>query len=198
MRRWHHGGPSTYDLALERLSYARNRLRCHPESVRCDAWYPSKRLLKRIRDDGWYFVCRLKQKRRCNSHAVRQHQRHPSWTEIGWLSGGLKVRMVRYGKKYDTTNRLTLSAAGGRRLYRVGAQSEDVSRVCTDQLALTGGHARSERAQLHQIACCLSAFCVLEREPGDQQLSIYKLKRQRSGQGQACTLPALEQLKRAA
>ena len=198
MRLWHKGGPSKYDLVLELLSYARNRLRCHPEYVLFDAWYPSKRLLKRIRDYGWYFVCRLKKNRRFNGHAVRQHRRHPYWTEIGWLSGGLKVRIVRYGKKYYATNRLTLSAAEVRRLYRVRAQIEEVIRVCKDQLALTGCQARSERAQLHHIACCLSAFCVLERERCDQQLSIYKLKRQLSCQGQACAFPALERLKRAA
>jgi putative transposase len=198
MRLWHKGGPSKYDLALELLSYARNRLRCHPEYVLFDAWYPSKRLLKRIRDYGWYFVCRLKKNRRFNGHAVRQHRRHPYWTEIGWLSGGLKVRIVRYGKKYYATNRLTLSAAEVRRLYRVRAQIEEVIRVCKAQLALTGCQARSERAQLHHIACCLSAFYVLERERCDQQLSIYKLKRQLSCQGQACALPALERLKRAA
>jgi hypothetical protein len=198
MRLWHKGGPSKYDLALELLSYARNRLRCHPEYVLFDAWYPSKRLLKRIRDYGWYFVCRLKKNRCFNGHAVRQHRRHPYWTEIGWLSGSLKVRIVRYGKKYYATNRLTLSAAEVRRLYRVRAQIEEVIRVCKDQLALTGCQARSERAQLHHIACCLSAFCVLERERCDQQLSIYKLKRQLSCQGQSCALPALERLKCAA
>jgi len=198
LRIWHKGGPSKYDLALELLSYARNRLRCRPAYVLFDAWYPSKRLLKRIRDYGWYVVCRLKKNRRFNGHAVHQHRRHPYWTEVGWLSGGLKVRIVRYGKKYYATNRLTLPAAEVRRLYRVRTQIEEVIRVCKDQLALTGCQARSERAQLHHIACCLSAFCVLERERCDQQLSIYKLRRQLSCQGQSCPLPALERLKRAA
>jgi hypothetical protein len=59
MRLWQKGGPSKYALALDLLSYARNRLRCRPEYVLFDAWYPSKALLKRIRDYGWYFVCRL-------------------------------------------------------------------------------------------------------------------------------------------
>jgi hypothetical protein len=52
MRLWHKGGPSTYELALELLSDARNRLRCRPEYVLFDAWYPSKALLKRIRNYG--------------------------------------------------------------------------------------------------------------------------------------------------
>jgi putative transposase len=39
-RIWQKGGPSKFDLALELLSYARNRLRVHPRFVLFDAWYP--------------------------------------------------------------------------------------------------------------------------------------------------------------
>ena len=46
LRLWRKGGPSKDELALEWLSYARNRLRGHPEYVLFDAWYPSKALLK--------------------------------------------------------------------------------------------------------------------------------------------------------
>jgi putative transposase len=198
MRLWHKGGPSKYTLALELLSYARNRLRCRPEYVLFDAWYPSKALLKRIRGYGWYFVCRLKKNRRFNGHAVRQHRRHPYWTEIGWLSGGLKVRIVRHGKKYYATNRLTLAAVEVRQLYRMRTHIEEVIRVCKGQLGLTGCQARSERAQVHHITCCLVAFCVLERERQDRRLSIYKLRRQLSCNGRSYALPALERLKSAA
>jgi putative transposase len=198
MRLWRKGGPSKYDLALALLSYARNRLRCHPDFVLFDAWYPSKALLKRIRDYGWYFVCRLKKNRRFNGHALRQHRRHPYWAECGWLNGGLKVLVARYGKKYYATNRLTLTAAEVRRLYGVRAQIEEVIRACKDQLGLTGCQARSDRAQQHHMACCLVAFCVLERERHDRQLSIYKLKRQLSFKGRSLALPALERIRRAA
>jgi hypothetical protein len=198
MRLWRKGGPSKYMLALERLSYARNRLRCRPEYVLFDAWYPSQALLKRIRDYRWYFVCRLKKNRRFNGHAVRQHRRHPYWTEIGWLCGGLKVRIVRHGKKYYATNRLTLSAVEVRSHYRVRAQIEEVIRACKDQLGLGGCQARSARAQQHHLACCLVAFCVLERECQERGLSIYKLKRYLSFQGPSVALPALERLRNTA
>jgi putative transposase len=198
IRLWHKGGPSKYTLAMELLSYARNRLHCRPEYVLFDAWYPSKTLLKRIRDYGWYFVCRLKKNRRFNGQAVRAYRRHPYWADRGWLSGGLKVLVVRYGAKYDATNRLMLPAAEVRRLYRVRSQIEEVIRVCKDQLSLTGCQARSERAQLHHITCCLVAFCILERERHERNLSIYKLKRQLSFRGRSLALPALEQLRSAA
>jgi putative transposase len=198
IRLWHKGGPSKYALALELLSYARNRLHCRPEYVLFDAWYPSKALLKRIRDYGWYFVCRLKKNRRFNGQPLRAYRRHPYWAETGWLSGGLKVLVVRYGAKYYATNRLTLLAAEVRRLYRGRAQIEEVIRVCKDQLGLNGCQARSERAQLHHLTCCLVAFCVLERERHDRHLTIYKLKRHLSCHGRTVGLPALERLRQTA
>jgi len=99
IRMWHKGGPSKYELAQELLSYARNRLRCPPEYVVFDAWYPSKSLLKRLRDYGWYFVCRLKKNRRFNGHLLRAYQRRPYEVERGWLTGALYVLVVRYGAK---------------------------------------------------------------------------------------------------
>jgi DDE superfamily endonuclease len=99
MRLWRQGGPSKYELALELLSSARNRRRCRPAYVLCDAWSPSRRLLKRIRDYGWDFVCRLKKKRRFNGQPLRRYRRHPSWVESGWLTGGLNVVVVRSGAK---------------------------------------------------------------------------------------------------
>jgi IS4 transposase len=151
-----------------------------------------------MRDDGWYVVCRLKKNRRFNGHAVRTHRRHPYWAERGWLSGGLKVVGVRYGAKDYATNRLTLPSAEVRKLYRSRPQMEEVIRVCKGQLSLTGCQARSERAQLHHITCCLIAFWVLERERYERQLSIYNLKRQLSSRGRSLVLPALERLRSAA
>ena len=72
-----------------------------------DAWYPSKALLKRIRDYGWYGVCRLKQNRRFHGQPLRAYRRQPSWAQTGWLTGGLTVLVVRDGAQYFATNRLT-------------------------------------------------------------------------------------------
>jgi len=64
-----------------------------------DAWYPAKVLLKRIHDDRWYGVCRLKKHRRFKGHAVRHQRRPPSWAERGWLTGSLKGLVGRSGAK---------------------------------------------------------------------------------------------------
>jgi putative transposase len=99
-RVWKQGGASKYALALELLSYVRNRLKCKPQFVLFDSWYPSKAVLKRIRDYGWYFVCQLKKTRHFNSQPLHRYLPQPYWQAVGTLSGGLKVLVVSYRRKY--------------------------------------------------------------------------------------------------
>jgi hypothetical protein len=106
-RVWHKGGASKFDVALARLSDARNRLQWKPQLVLFDSWYPSKKLLKRIRDYGWYFVCQLRKNRRCEGRALRYYKQQPYWQAVGPLTGGLKVFVVQYRRKSYATNRLT-------------------------------------------------------------------------------------------
>jgi hypothetical protein len=87
-RVWHKGAPSNIDWALALLSYARNRLRCQPQGVWFDSWSPAKRLLKRLRDYGWDFVCQLKQNRTYEGVAFSADRQHPYGHAVGTLSGG--------------------------------------------------------------------------------------------------------------
>ena len=169
------------------MSEARHRLRCRPAYLRGEAWYPSKALLKRIRDDGWSVVCRLQKPRRGHGLPWRAYRRHPDWAETGWLSGGVTVLVVRDGATYDATHRLTRPAAEVRQVYRVSAHMAEVIRVGQDQLGLRGCQARSARAHLHQMSCCFGAFFVLEQECHMRGLSIYKRKRRLSCQGHTVT-----------
>ena len=57
---------------------------------------------------------------------------------------------------------------------------------------LTGGQARSDRAQHHHLVCCLVACCVLERARQDGPPSISQRKRPLSRTGRSLVLPALE------
>ncbi len=100
---WQKGGLSKFSLALEMLSYTRNRLKLKPDFVLFDSWYASKKLLKRIRDYGWYFVCPLKKNRLLDGQQIKQLKKHPYWREVGCLTGALKVVVVRNGKKYYCT-----------------------------------------------------------------------------------------------
>ena len=151
-----------------------------------------------MRDSGWSFVCRLTKNRRCHGPPLRAYRRHPSWAERGWLTGGVKVWVVRYGAQDYATTRLTLAAAAVRRLSAFRAPVEEVIRACKDQLGLRGCHARSDRAPLPHMTCCRVAFGVLERERHDRRVSRYQLKRRLSFKGRSMALSALERLRSAA
>jgi putative transposase len=208
-RLWRKAGPSKYELALELLSYARNRLKCKPQFVLFDSWYPSKKVLKRIRDYGWYFVCQLKKNRRFEGKPLVHYLHQPYWQATGRLSGGIKVFVVRYRRKYYATNRLSLSATEVRTLYRKRQEIEEVIRVLKSQLNLEGcqtGYRRlgseaarpQPQAQEHHIALCLAAYLIVERERLDRGLTWRQLKRQLILTGVQSTLPALERVRQAA
>jgi putative transposase len=208
-RVWHKGGLSKVDLALELLSYARNQLKCKPQFVLFDSWYPAQRLLKRLRDYGWYFVCQVKKNRRFESQPLRRYLPQPYWHAVGQLSSGLKVFVVRYRRKYYVTNRLSLTATEVRRHYRKRHAVEEVIRVLKSHVSLeacqAGYRRRSAaeacpqpRAQEHHIALCLVAYLIVERERFDQGVTWRQLKRRLILKGRQLALPALERLRRAA
>jgi putative transposase len=208
-RLWHKGGASKFDLALELLSYARNRLRCKPQFVLFDSWYPSKKLLKRLGDYGWYFLCQLKKNRRFEGRPLLRYLQQPYWQATGYLSGDIKVFVVRYRRKYYATNRLSLSAAEVRTLYRKRQEIEEVIRILKSQMSLEAcqaGYRRSsapqslagEGAQEHHIALGLVAYLIVERERLDRGNTWRQCKRQLILTDPQRALPALERVRRAA
>ena len=208
-RCWHKGGLSKGDLALDLLSYARNRLRCKPQFVLFDSWYPSKKLLKRIRDYGWYFVCQLKKNRRFEGVPLARYLWQPYWHATGRLSGELKVLVVRYRRKYYATNRLSLEAREVRAHYKKRQAVEEVIRTLKSHLSLEAcqaGYRRSrqdtslprEGAQEHHVALCMVAYLVVERERLDQGRTWVRLKRHLILTGASQALPALERVRQAA
>jgi hypothetical protein len=208
-RVWQKGGVSKIDLALELLSYARNQLKCKPQFVLFDSWYPAQRLLKRLRDYGWYFVCQVKKNRRFEGQPLRRYLQQPYWHAVGHLSSGLKVFVVRYRRKYYVTNRLSLTAKEVRRHYRKRHEVEEVIRVLKTHVSLEGcqaGYSRrgaaaarpQPRAQEHHIALCLMAYLIVERERLDQGGTWRQLKQRLILTGPKLALPTLERVRKAA
>jgi hypothetical protein len=208
-RLWKKEGPSKFDLALELLSYARNRLHCKPGYVLFDSWYPSRKLLQRIRDYGWYFVCQLKKNRTFEGQPLRGYRRQPYWHAVGRLSGGLKVCVVKYRRTYYATNRLSLTGQEVRGHYRWRHEVEEVIKCLKDQLSLEAcqaGYTRSstgipqprEGVQAHHIALCLTAYLVLERERLDQGITLRQLRRKLIVKGLRVALPSLKRVRMAA
>ena len=125
------------------------------------------------------------------------------------LSGGLKVLVVRYRRKYYATNRLSLTAPEVRRHYRKRHEVEEVIRVLKSQLGLAAcqaGYRRPQaeagrpqpRAQEPHIALCLVAYLIVERERLDRGCTWRQVKRALIFHGSQSSLPALERVREAA
>jgi hypothetical protein len=208
-RGWPKGGASKYALALELLSDARHRLRCQPAFGLFASWYPSKKRLKRLRDYGWYFVCQVQKTRVFEGRALRCYTQQPYGQAVGARRGGLNVFVVRYRRTYYANNRLTFTATDGRTLDRRRHEVAEVSKVLQSHRSLEacqGGYTRSwkvtppskEGIQQQQVALCLVAYVMVERERRDQGCTWRQLKRRLILQGRPLALPALERVRAAA
>ncbi len=183
-RVWKKGGLSKSDLALEMLSYARNILKLKPDYVLFDSWYASERILKRIRDYGWYFISQLKKNRKFNSTALKKYRHQPYWTDSGCLTGGIKVCVVKYRHKYFATNRLSMDPKQIRMIYKVRWQIEEVFKLLKSHLGVEEcqsgyqlkGKPRCQAAQEHHFVLCLIAFSIIERERIDKNITWQKLR----------------------
>lgn len=112
------GTKTKLELALELLSYARNRLKLRHMMVVFDSWYPSKKILKRIQSYGWYFDCRIKRNRKISGKKPSDIVRSPKGSAIGFICG-IKVILVRNNKHYLISNKLSLSRAEIISIYKL-------------------------------------------------------------------------------
>ena len=167
------GGKTKIEIALDMISYARNRLRLKPDYVLFDSWYAAQKLLKRISDYGWYFCTRIKKNRLFNGKKLSLYKGNPYWNEVGELKSGFRVRVIRNGKKYFATNRLSLSRSKLLKTYKVRQHIEEVNK----QLKFLGFmdcQARSIKAHSQYLWCCIIAFSCAEKESREKGLSLYK------------------------
>lgn len=167
------GGQTKIELALEMLSYARNRLALKPEYVLFDSWYASKKILKRLQDYRWYFVTRLKKNRSLDGIQLKDFKKIPRWHEKGRLAGGLKVNVVKHDNKYFATNRLSSSRSEILKTYKIRQHIEEVNKQLKF-LGLSDCHMRSIKAQTNHIICCITALALIEKLSRGNNISVYK------------------------
>lgn len=171
------GGKSKIDLALDMLSYARNQLSLKPEFVLFDSWYASKRMFKRISQYGWFFCTRIKKNRLFNGQKLKDFKKNPYWNEVGRLGCGLKVRIIRNGKKYFATNRLSLARSEVMEIYRIRQNIEEVNKELKF-IGIKDCQARSIKAQNQHIWFCILAFSFVEKESRAKKITVYKYLKQ--------------------
>lgn len=169
-------GKTKIDLACELLTYAK-RLGIKPKFVAFDSWYTAKKILKLIDDYGWVFVTQLKKNRKLDGVPVRKLYHHPYWMKQGKLASGLKVLVVKHGKKYFTTNNLESSKQELLSSYKRRWEIETIFKALHSKLGLDECQSRKLSAQVAHFHLCLMAYATLEVESFIQQKTFYQLKR---------------------
>jgi hypothetical protein len=177
-RLWKKGGKTKTELGLELLTYAKHNLRLQPSHVLFDCYYASRDILKFLQQSRWRFVTRVKKNRLFNNIQVKRYKRHPYWHERGKIDGGLKVIIVRHGKKFFATNDQFLTSAEIRALYKKRWAIEDAFRLLHDQLGLDRCQARSAQSQRNHIRYCCLAYLALVAESQQTNTTPYQLKEQ--------------------
>jgi len=167
------GGKTKIEIALAMLSYARNKLKLKPKYVLFDSWYAAQAILTRISNYGWYFCTRIKKNRSFNGKRITDYKTNPYWNEVGKLKSGLRVRIIRHGKKYFATNRLSLKRSAILEIYKIRQHIEEVNKQLKF-LGLMDCQARSIKAHSQYIWCCIIAFSCIEAESSLEGLSLYK------------------------
>jgi len=167
------------DAALFLLSWIRNKLKYKPMYVLFDAGFASKRLLKRIDDYGWIFICRIPKTRRFNGIQIRRYKKQGFWNDCGVLWCGVKVRAVRRADKFYICNRFNWSAKTIENCYKQRAVIEEVFR-------LLKGVCHWKRCQFHKqeryerfLAVGIVSFMCWEfnRINHPDPITIYELRR---------------------
>jgi hypothetical protein len=169
-------GKKKMDLALELLELAK-RLKIRPLYVAFDSWYAADVLLKKIRSYRWHYVTRLKPNRLFNGVPLREVQRNPYWIMEGKISGGLKVIVVRHGKKYFAASNLKLSKQELLAQYKSRWEIETVFRMLHSKLGIDQCESRKLIAQSAHFHLCLMAYAILKNEQYLTGRSIYRIKR---------------------
>jgi len=155
------GGTKRTELALELLSYARNRLKLRRiQGVMLDSWYSSKKILKRIRDYGWHFYSQMRCNRLFKGVQVKRYRFAIYWHETGTLAGGIRVLMIKYDHKYFITSNVSLNWREARNLYRFRRQSiEEVFKILKSQLCLCFLKDRKEHHFRSSYFSGVVSFC---------------------------------------
>lgn len=169
-------GRTKIDLAIELLEYAK-RLKIRPLYVAFDTWYGSEKFMKKVRGYKWHFVTRLKPNRIFNGRQLRDIARNPYWMMAGKLSGGLKVIVVRHGKKYFAASNLKLSKKELLAEYKSRWEIETVFRMLHHKLGIDQCESRKLIAQSAHFHLCLMAYAILKNEEYVTGRSVYQIKR---------------------
>lgn len=171
---------SKIKLALDLLSEARNRYGFKQMTVLFDSWYPAGKILKRINDYGWCFVCRIKRNRKVHPENGEEKQvKHLFPSPYGMLTGsikGIRIILVRHAKYYLITNRLSMSKDEIRNAYKIRSQIEHFFKEIKNYFNAKSCQSRSAVAWKNHLIGVHFSFCLVEFKRQESGFTLYKAR----------------------
>lgn len=180
-------------LALELLLWAKKQ-GIRPAYVLFDSFFSSKKILKWVEAQGWYFVSQVKKNRKLNGKPVKRWHRHPYWLERGALEGSLTVLIAKHGRKYFVANDVALTSREMRAVYKNRWGIEEAFRLLHGELGMDDCQAQSALAQRNHLRLCCVAYLVLLDEARRHNITPYHLKERLSFQRERCDIQFVERL----
>ena len=169
-------GKTKIDLAVELIEHAK-RLGIKPKYLTFDSWYAAQKIFKALTLCEWKFVTQLKSNRKLNGIPLKEIQRNPYCMTQGEISGGIKVVVVRNGKKYFASNDLEVSKKELLLAYKGRWNIETIFRMLHHKLGLDECQMRKLNSQNAHFHLCLMAYAALEQERFIRKTTIYQIKR---------------------
>lgn len=178
-RLWRPGDGSHVDAALDLLSWVRNKLHWKPACVLFDAGFAAERLLARLDNYGWAFVCRVPRSRRFEGVQLKRYKRQGNWHAAGEAWCGLKLLAIRRNAKFYVTNRLSWDVETVLAWYSKRSVIEEVFKILCGVCHWKSCHSSNDAAIERFLAIGAITFMVWEAErvhdPGHP--TIYRLRR---------------------
>lgn len=148
--------------ALKLLSWARNHLKWKPECVLFDSGFCCQSIIRRMTDYGWPFVTKIPRNWCFNGIQVWRYKKQGYWNEVGHLSSGDKVFVIRRADKFFLCNRMSWSCKKVIDSYGLRAIIEEVFRILKGECHWKGCQlSRSDKYERF-MACSVLSFFVLE------------------------------------
>jgi putative transposase len=163
-------------LALNLFSEARNKYGFRRIVVLFDSWYCAGKILKRIKDYGWHYVCRIKRNRKIQGIPVKYYFQSPYGIKEGKLSG-MKIKIVRNGKYYLITDMLSLTKYEIMIWYKKRTKIEQFFKEWKTYFKVKDCQCKRRQTYENHLIMANISYCFVELKRQKYHISIYKAKR---------------------
>ncbi len=172
------GGEETkLDLALKLIDYALWNLNINPKAFLFDSFYASEKVLKYLINHKQNFVSQVHKNRKLDMSEVRFIEKgRPYWKKTGYLTGQIKVQIVKNKRKYFATNMIGIKREDQLNTYKIRWNIEEVFRFTKKELGFERCQSTSLYAQNTHFGVCFLLYGLLQDIAEKTQMTDYQIK----------------------